>query len=175
MILETTTGCSTLVGGAGFFLRAILQHHPTLEATLFELPHIATLARQRLTGTSVTKQVNIVEGDFFLDPLPTGYDLVIVAHVMHMFSPEHNLTLLRRLRAHVSTDARLLLVDFWTDTTHTQPLFAALMAGEFLVATGEGDVYSEEEVRVWLSQSGWQPFSHQPLSGPSSLIVAEAH
>jgi hypothetical protein len=29
--------------------------------------------------------------------------------------------------------ARLLLADFWTDATHTQPPFTALMAGEFLV------------------------------------------
>jgi hypothetical protein len=164
-----------LGGGAGLFLHAILQQYPTIEATLFELPHIATLAHQRLAETSVAKQVNIVEGDFFIDPLPTGHDVIILAHVIHMFSPEHNLTLLRRLRAHVSTGTRLLLVDFWTDTTHTQPLFAALIAGEFLVATGEGNVYSEEEVCAWLLQSGWQRFSHQPLSGPSSFIVAEAH
>jgi hypothetical protein len=29
------------------------------------------------------------------------------------------------------------------------------MAGEFLVMTGEGDVYSEEEVQEWLRASGW--------------------
>jgi hypothetical protein len=33
---------------------------------------------------------------------------------------------------------------------------AALVAGEFLVFTGEGDVYSEEEVRGWLQESGRQ-------------------
>ena len=62
------------------------------------------------------------------------------------FSPEHNLELLRRTRDAVPAGARLLLVDFWTDQTHTQPPFAALMAGEFLVITGEGDVYSAEDV-----------------------------
>jgi len=40
--------------------------------------------------------------------------------------------------------------SLWTDTTHTEPAFAALIAGEFLVGTGEGDVYSEEEARRWL-------------------------
>ena len=162
-----------LGGGTGSFLLAILRQHPTVEATLFELPQVAMLARQRLTATPVAERVHIVEGDFFKDPIPTGHDVVIVANVVHLYSPEHNLTWLQHLRAHVSTGVRLLLVDFWTDTTHTQPLFAALMAGEFLATTGEGDVYSEEEVRAWLLQSGWQLLEHQLLAGPSSLIVAE--
>lgn len=55
----------------------------------------------------------------------------------------YNLELLRRTRAHVPAGARLLLADFWTDVTHKQPLFAALMAAEFFVITEEGDVYSE--------------------------------
>lgn len=70
--------------------------------------------------------------------------------------------------------ARLLLVDFWTDSTHTQPLFSALMAGAFLVDTGVGDVYSEDEGRQWLKQTGWQALERKALAGPVSVIVAEA-
>jgi hypothetical protein len=69
--------------------------------------------------------------------------------------------------------ARLLLADLWTDTTHTEPAFAALIAGEFLVGTGEGDVYSEEEARRWLQESGWRALERKPLAGPVSVIVAE--
>jgi hypothetical protein len=68
---------------------------------------------------------------------------------------------------------KCLLVDFWTDATHAQPTFAALMAGEFQIFTGEGDVYSEEEVQEWLQQTGWRLLERKPLAGPASLIVAE--
>src|SRR5258708_3355382 len=44
---------------------------------------------------------------------------------------------------------RLLLVDFWTNPTHTQPLAAALLAGEFLMIAGDGDAYSEHEAPGW--------------------------
>ena len=47
------------------------------------------------------------------------------------------------------------------------------MAAEFLMITGEGDVYSEEEVRGWLNETGWQALERKPLAGPQSLIVAE--
>ncbi len=69
---------------------------------------------------------------------------------------------------------RLLLADFWTDHTHTKPLQAALMAGEFAVHLRDGDVYSIDEIRTWLIETGWRYLDHVPLAGPQSLIVAEA-
>jgi hypothetical protein len=73
--------------------------------------------------------------------VPSGHDLLLIANVIHLFQPEVNRELLARLRKAVEVGARALLVDFWTDPSHTQPLFAALMAAEFLVIAG-GDVYS---------------------------------
>ena len=161
-------------GGTGSWLSAILASYPSLQATLFELPAAAALARQHLAGHPAARQVEVVAGDFFADPLPDGHDAVLIANVVHLLSPEHNLELLRRTRDAVPAGARLLLVDFWTDQTHTQPPFAALMAGEFLVITGEGDVYSTEEVSGWLGTTGWRPIEHQPVAGPISVMVAEA-
>ncbi len=163
-----------LGGGTGSFLLAVLRNYSHLETTLFEQPDVAAVARQHLAGTPTGEQVKIVEGDFFKDPIPEGHDAVIVANVVHLFSPEHTLTLLQRTRERAPVGARLLLVDFWTDPTHTQPTFAALVAGEFQMFTGEGDVYSEEEVHEWLQQTEWRPLEHKPLTGPASLIVAEA-
>jgi hypothetical protein len=99
--------------------------------------------------------------------------VVLIANVVHLISPERTLELLRRTRHYAADGARLLLVDFWTDATHTEPAFAALMAGEFLVITGEGDVYSEEEARQWLQETGWRVLERKLLAGPISVIVAE--
>ncbi len=91
----------------------------------------------------------------------------------HNHSPERNGALLRCVRRAVAEGTRLLLVDFWTDPTHTEPLAAALMVGGFLLTTGEGDVYSAEEVHGWLQETRWRSVAHVPLGEPSSLIVAE--
>lgn len=162
-----------LGGGTGSFLIAVLGQYPNLEATLFEMPAAAAVARERLATEPVAGQIEIAAGDFFNDPIPEGHDAVILAHVIHCFSPERNLALLGRLRQHVPPGARVLLVDFWTDPTHTAPLFGALMAGEFLLAVG-GDVYSAGEVSQWLQQTGWRMLEHTELAGPASLIVGEA-
>ncbi|MDQ3810457.1 MAG: acetylserotonin O-methyltransferase [Chloroflexota bacterium] len=163
-----------LGGGTGSWLLALLERYPSLEGTLFDLPNAAAIARQRLAAAAPGQRAQVVAGDFFTDPIPDGHDVVLIANVIHLLSPERNRELLRSTRAHVAGGARLLLADFWTDPTHTEPRFAALMAGEFLVITGEGDVYSEQEVRGWLGETGWELLERRPLAGPVSLIVAEA-
>src|SRR5215218_5637938 len=74
------------------------SRHRRLQATLFELPTAATLARQHLASDLATRQVAVVAGDFFADPLPDGHDAILIANVAHLFSPEHNRDLLRRAR-----------------------------------------------------------------------------
>ncbi|HEU4342298.1 MAG TPA: methyltransferase [Candidatus Binatia bacterium] len=163
-----------LGGGTGLFLIAVMSQYIDLKGTLFELPGAAAIARQRLVGSPLAGRIQIDEGDFFKASIPGGHDAVIVANVIHLFSPERNLELLHRIRESSRDGSRLLLVDFWTDSTHTEPLFAALMAGAFLLRSGEGDVYSQEEVHGWLQATGWRPLERKTLAGPASVIVAEA-
>jgi hypothetical protein len=116
-----------------------------------------------------------VEGDLLKDPIPGGHDAVLLANVNHLLSPEHNIELLGRIREGVPDGARLLLVDTWTDPTHTQPLVPVLMAGTFLITSGEGDVYSEAEAQQWLQKTGWRVVGDMiPLTAVHiNLIVAE--
>ena len=160
-------------GGTGSWLTAVLNQYRDLESTLFELPSAAAVARQHIDGTDVAKRVEVVDGNFFEDDLPPGHDVILIANVIHLFSPESNRDLLVRARQSAPAGGRLLLADFWTDPSHTDPPFAALMAAEFLIITGEGDVYSEEEVSGWLRETGWRALERKHLAGPQSLIVAE--
>lgn len=164
-----------LGGGTGSWLTAILRRYGHLQATLFDRPGAAAIARQRLAGDPATRNATVVEGDFWQDPIPPGHDAILVANVLHGLPPERNVAFLRRIRAAVPAGARLLLADLWTDPTHTEPLLAPLFAGEFLVYTGDGDVYSAEEAGAWLGDGGgWRLVEHTPLTGPQSVIVAEA-
>jgi SAM-dependent methyltransferase len=161
-------------GGTGTFLVAILRQNSGLNATLFDLPSVVAMAGQRLAQHALAPLIKIVGGDFFHDPIPVGHDVALLANVVHNFSSERNQALLRNVRSAVAPGARLLVVDFWTDPTHTQPTFAALMAGAFLLVSGEGTVYSADEGGAWLAATGWKLLEHRPLSGPASLLVAEA-
>jgi SAM-dependent methyltransferase len=163
-----------VAGGTGSFLVAVLRRYGGLKGTLFELPGACAVARQHLANQPEGARIEVVEGDLFKDPLPDGHDALIVANTVHVLSAAHNLELLRSMRRSVTAGARLLLADLWTDASHTQPPAAALMSGEFLVISGEGQTYAEEEADDWLRQVDWRKLERKPLAGPASLIVAEA-
>ena len=116
----------------------------------------------------------MITGDAMVGELPTGYDVFLLANLVHYWSAEQNQELPQRVRRAAQPGSALLLADFWTNPAHTESLQAALMAGEFATHIRTGDVYSVEEVRGWLDRTGWGFANHHPLAGPQSLIIAQA-
>jgi ubiquinone/menaquinone biosynthesis C-methylase UbiE len=163
-----------LGGGTGSFLLPILRRFDKLRCTLYDQPAVTADTRLRFAQTPYGSRLQIVEGDFFKDPIPKGYDAILIANIIHCFPADRALELLNRVRSAASVAARLLLVDFWTNATHTEPVFAALMAAEFLLTPGRGDVYSLDDASAWFRKTGWRTIDHKPLAGPASLLVAEA-
>jgi SAM-dependent methyltransferase len=161
-------------GGTGSWSIAAVRRHPTLQATVLDLPVTADIARRRIAEAGLANRITVHAGDAMVDPLPTGHDVFLVANLLHYWAPKDNLALLRRVRDAAVPGGRLLLADFWTDPTHTVPLHAALMAGEFAVHLRDGDVYSVDEIREWLADAGWRFVEHRALAGPQSVIVADA-
>lgn len=161
-------------GGTGSWSIAVARAHPHMKATVFELPTVAGIARSRAAAAGLGDRVTVVTGDATVGELPVGYDVFLLANLVHYFAPGQNQDLLARVRRAAQAGSALLLADFWTNPAHTEPLHAALMAGEFAVHVRDGDVYSAQEVRGWLEATGWRFTAHRPLAGPQSLIVAEA-
>ena len=161
-------------GGTGSWSIAIAQQYPHLRATILDLAVVVGFANDRIATAGLESRVDAVVGDAMNSPLPEGYDVLLAANLLHYWSPEQNDAFLRRTRASVTPGTALLLADFWTDPTHTQPIHAALMAGEFAVHLEHGDVYSVEEIQSWLDATGWRFVKHASLAGPQSVIIAEA-
>lgn len=161
-------------GGTGSWSIAAARRNVHLRATIVELPTVAEIAGKRIAEAGLADRLTAVAGDVMSGDLPSGHDVILVANLVHYWSPEDNVALLRRIRAAAPDGARLLMADFWTDPTHTQPVQAALMAGEFAVHLKDGDVYSVEEAQTWLPKAGWRFEKHVQLAGPQSLVIALA-
>ncbi len=161
-------------GGNGSWSIGLAGANRHLHATVLDLPTVTPIAAERIAKAGLADRVTARAGNALRDPLPTGHDVCLMANLIHYFGPEDNRRLLTNTRAAVERGNRLLIADFWTDRTHTQPLMAALMAGEFAAHEKHGDVYSVDEGRAWMAETGWRFTSHEPLAGPFSLLVAEA-
>ena len=161
-------------GGTGSWSIAIAKRHQNIRASILELPTVTELATSRVADAGLGHRITVITGDAIVGELPAGHDVFLLANLIHYWSAEQNQELLQRVRRAAQPGSALLLADFWTNAAHTEPLQAALMAGEFAAHLRNGDVYSVEQVHEWLDRTGWRFADHRPLAGPQSLILAEA-
>jgi hypothetical protein len=66
------------------------------------------------------------------------------------------------------------VLDMMTDATHTAPAFSALFAVNMALTTENGWVFSDEELKGWLSEVGFAPEDtlHAPPPMPHWLVSA---
>jgi hypothetical protein len=70
-------------GNAGGYTRAILEAHPHLRATIFDLPGIEAIAREQMALAGLSERAAFVAGSFFDDDLPGGHDVALLSSVLH--------------------------------------------------------------------------------------------
>ncbi len=106
-------GARTMVdlgGGDGGLLADVLREHAELRGILVERPEAAARARERLAEAGVLDRVRIEAGSFF-DDIPADGDLYVLRRVLHNWNDENVRDVLRRVRAAMPADARLLVLE----------------------------------------------------------------
>src|SRR5262245_39808112 len=69
-------------GGNGSLLAGILRANPSLRGIVFEQPHVAERAKERLRDDGLADRCDVVGGDFFRE-VPGGGDAYLLKHVIH--------------------------------------------------------------------------------------------
>ncbi len=99
-----------LGGGDGTLLAAILQAQPGLRGVLFDLPHVVEAGRAVLEASGVADRCELVGGDFFA-AVPAGGDCYLLATVLHDWSDDRSVAILRQCRQAMTAAARLLVIE----------------------------------------------------------------
>jgi SAM-dependent methyltransferase len=141
-------------GGSGTYTLALLRAVPEMRVTLFDLAAVVGMARERVLESGLLDRVEIVAGDFYIDPLPTGHDLVLLSAIIHQNSPAENRALYENCLGALEPGGSLVIRDIVMDDTRTEPAGGALFAINMLVATRGGGTYSYDEIRSDLEAAG---------------------
>lgn len=145
------------IGGAsGTWTMAFLRLVPTARATIFDLPDVIPMARQRLADMGFADRVDLVAGDFDVDPLPGGADLAWLGAIVHQNSREQNRILYARIRDALTPGGTLVIRDIVMDEDHVNPPGGALFAINMLTATQQGTTFAMSEYREDLEASGFR-------------------
>lgn len=171
--LSGATNALDFGGLSASFAIEAMKRNPGLHTTFVYAPGFEDGVADALAEAGLADRA-IVEPADTATAAPEGeYDAVFVNHVIHRFSAEENVAILRRLRAAAVPGATLTLLDFFLDDDADQRALDAVHAGEYLVIDGTV-VYPESEVRAWFADTGWQVREKVVLPASPRVLVATA-
>ena len=160
-----------LGGGSGAYSIAFAKASPDMQCEILDLPEVVPLTAEYVRQAGVSAQVSLRAGDMLQDDFGSGYDLIMLNAICHMFSEEQNREIFRRAHQALAPNGRLVVQDFILNPEKTGPQHAALFSLNMLVSTEAGASYSEPEYTHWMKAAGFTEVCRINLPGPSSLIV----
>lgn len=159
------SGARTIVdvgGGDGGLLEKLLLSRPHLRGVLFDLPETLALARDRLDRAGLADRVELVGGSF-LESVPEGGDVYVIAHCLHNWNDENARRILRTIRAALPPGGRLLVLErFIAAGTGFHP--AKVM--DLLMLMIDGRERTEAEYRELIADAGFDVRVTRSLSAP---------
>ncbi|MGA4847523.1 methyltransferase [Streptomyces sp. G5(2025)] len=100
-------------GGKGALLAPLLNTHPELRGTLFELEHVVEQARETLAP--VADRCELVGGSFF-EPIAAQGDVYLIANTLHNWSDADAEKIMARLVEAAGPGGRVLIVERMVDS-----------------------------------------------------------
>jgi (2Fe-2S) ferredoxin/predicted O-methyltransferase YrrM len=160
-----------LGGGSGAYSIAFAQAYSDVQCEILDIPEVVPLTTEYVRQAGVSAQVTLRAGDMLQDDFGSGYDIIMLNAICHMFSEEQNRAIIHRAHQALAPNGRLVVQDFILNPEKTGPQHAALFSLNMLVSTEAGASYSEPEYTHWMKAAGFTEVCRINLPGPSSLIV----
>jgi hypothetical protein len=152
-------------GGNGSLLAATLQRFPKLKGILFELDHV--IGRTAKSLKAYGDRCSLIAGNFF-ESMPSGADTYLFRHIIHDWSDEQSVQILKNCRKVIPNTGRLLIIEAVVPAGNESSIskdFDMVM----LVLPG-GIERTEEEYRVLLKEAGFQLSSVTPTRSAVSIV-----
>lgn len=162
------------IGGAsGTYTEAFLKKLPESSAAIFDLPVGIAQARQRFTGTDLEKRVQLVEGDFTQDALPSGFDFAWISAIIHQMDREESRMLYAKTLKALNPGGVVAVRDYVMSEDRLVPADGALFGINMFVNTQNGMVYTYKEIKEDLELAGFTEVTHS-VNVPSMAAVVTA-
>jgi len=161
-------------GGEGAFLSLVGARHPRLQLRLFDLPAVASRARERLERAGFGDRARCEGGNFHADSLPPGADVCSLVRVLLDHDDASVMRLLQRVRAALPSGGVLLIAEAMAGARGAETVGDAYFSF-YLMAMGKGRARRASELHAMLKAAGFRKSREIATRFPiqTGLIVAE--
>jgi hypothetical protein len=165
-----------LGGGGGALIRAVLERHPNLRGMLVDREASIAAAADHFNGQATAARCELIAADLS-EAVPAGADVYMLKHVLHGYTDEKAVDLLRNCRAVVPATGRLLVIEFVLPDIVSGPapeLVGRFMSDLNMLAVTSGRERSEREWRQLLEDAGFTLTRNVPVP-EMDVSILEAH
>jgi hypothetical protein len=154
-------------GGNGSVLCATLKRYPALRGILYDLPGVIERATETIAQAGLAGRCQARGGSFF-ESVPSGGDAYVMRHIIHDWTDEQSLTILRHCRKAMAAAGRLLLVESVIPPGN-EPSFAKQLDVNMLLIPG-GKERTQAEYEALYQAAGFRLTRVVPTRMEISII-----
>jgi SAM-dependent methyltransferase len=158
-------------GGFGQFARILCEESPELHAVVVDRPEVVDLAREELRSDPLAERVEFVGGDYHATELGSGFDLVLLANVLHQESSRDAARLIRRAARALAPGGQVAVLDFRIDDHRHEHVLGTLFA---INMRDFGDTWTEPDIRGWMQTAGLDHVERTDIGPDRWLITGRA-
>jgi hypothetical protein len=161
-----------LGGGPGTFSIEFCKKYAELTATVFDLPEVIPILEEQVKKNGLEKRISHIKGNYLVDDIGRGYDIVLIFSIIHSLSKEDTILLFKKAYDSLVKGGRILVKEFVPNDDRTGPDMPLIFAVNMLVATDGGDTYTKPEMTEFLSEAGFTDFEYYDIPMFSLIVSA---
>ena len=158
-------------GGSGVYAIQVVKANPNMTATVLDLEPVCQVAEQYIKIHNLQDKVKTKPLDFFKEDIPTGYDVAFLSLIVHDYSEEKGIALLKKIYNSLTNDGVVVISEWLLNDEKSGPAASALMGLNMIIETYGGKNYSYVEIADMLNQAGFKRAEKNSLAGPAELVI----
>jgi SAM-dependent methyltransferase len=161
-----------LAAGSGVWGIALAQSSPRVTVTAVDWANVLPVTEKTVARFGLTERYAFVAGDLAAADFGSGHNVATLGHILHTEGEARSRSLLRKTFEALAPGGTIAIGEFLVNADRTGPVSGLIFATNMLVNTDNGDTYSFEEIRSWLTEAGFTDARLLESPGPSPLILA---
>jgi SAM-dependent methyltransferase len=158
------------IGGShGLFTLELCRRYPRFESTIFDLSAALSETADHIARYALGDRVRTQAGDFYTDPLGSGYDIVLTLRFLHDHPDYKIKVLLRKIYEALVPGGEYVALTMLKDQVHPENALFSLL---FYYEDG-GRNLRYSEIEAWLREARFVDVIREELSpGQFSIVRA---
>lgn len=163
-----------VAAGHGFYGIEVAKIAPDAVVTGVDWPVVLVAAGANASAAGLGDRYQMVAGSAFDVAWGSDFDVVIMANILHHFSHDDCVLLLKKAKSALSDRGQVMIVDFVPNPDRISPPESAAFAFWMLATTPHGDAYTVGDYAAMAKDAGFAGVSSRALPPtPQTLVLAD--